>query len=328
MAGQQFINAFVEIGYNIVYWFVRRWQLKLPNPHQKGLKRVRREVICSNQQLGQYEKDYALNPAYDQFLCDEYLEMAMQFGFITLFAAVFPLAPLFALINNIFEMRLDAYKLLVTVQRPMPAQVKDIGIWMTILEIMSFLAVLCNACLIAFTSDFIPKNYYWFKTGSLKGYMDFSLSYYDARHMHFIRDEHLHGVEICRYRAFRLPPCSLTNITGISFSSCDNDLTVTYDFWVILTIRVIFVLVFLLIVVAIKAIFVYCIKDIPTKIDVQLKRERYLARQAILQRQETILSQKKTTIVNHDKFTEKIEEKMVRKIETRPKEFFVINTTV
>uniref|UniRef100_A0A914DX58 Anoctamin n=1 Tax=Acrobeloides nanus TaxID=290746 RepID=A0A914DX58_9BILA len=144
MAGQQFINAFVEIGYNIVYWFVRRWQLKLPNPHQKGLKRVRREVICSNQQLAQYEKDYALNPAYDQFLCDEYLEMAMQFGFITLFAAVFPLAPLFALINNIFEMRLDAYKLLVTVQRPMPAQVKDIGIWMTILEIMSFLAVLCN----------------------------------------------------------------------------------------------------------------------------------------------------------------------------------------
>ena len=43
-------------------------------------------------------------------LLDEYLELAIQYGFITLFVAAFPLAPLFALINNIFEIRLDARK--------------------------------------------------------------------------------------------------------------------------------------------------------------------------------------------------------------------------
>ncbi len=43
-------------------------------------------------------------------LLDEYLELAIQYGFITLFVTAFPLAPLFALLNNIFEIRLDANK--------------------------------------------------------------------------------------------------------------------------------------------------------------------------------------------------------------------------
>ena len=100
-----------------------------------------------------------------QFIFDEYLEMVMQFGFITLFAAAFPLAPLFALLNNVMEIRLDAYKYVVTTRRPIPAQARDIGIWATILDLLSKLAVLCNAFVIAFTSDFIPKLHYWWEHG-------------------------------------------------------------------------------------------------------------------------------------------------------------------
>lgn len=37
----------------------------------------------------------------------------IQFGFITIFVMAFPLAPLFALINNALEIRIDAKKLLV-----------------------------------------------------------------------------------------------------------------------------------------------------------------------------------------------------------------------
>ena len=48
-------------------------------------------------------------------LLDEYLELTVQYGFITLFVAAFPLAPLFALINNIFEIRLDANKVKIFV---------------------------------------------------------------------------------------------------------------------------------------------------------------------------------------------------------------------
>ena len=42
--------------------------------------------------------------AWDQLaLFDEYLELVIQYGFVTMFSAAFPLAPLFALANNIME---------------------------------------------------------------------------------------------------------------------------------------------------------------------------------------------------------------------------------
>ena len=36
--------------------------------------------------------------------------MIIQFGYVTLFVAAFPLAPLFALLNNILEIRVDGRK--------------------------------------------------------------------------------------------------------------------------------------------------------------------------------------------------------------------------
>ena len=36
-------------------------------------------------------------------LFDEYLEMVIQYGFVTIFVSAFPLAPFFALLNNIIE---------------------------------------------------------------------------------------------------------------------------------------------------------------------------------------------------------------------------------
>ena len=50
-------------------------------------------------------QDYALAPAPHSLLFAEYLEMVVQFGFITIFVCAFPLAPLLALINNILEIR-------------------------------------------------------------------------------------------------------------------------------------------------------------------------------------------------------------------------------
>ncbi len=43
--------------------------------------------------------------------------VVIQFGFITLFAAAFPLAPLMALVNNLIEIRTDALKLLKSTNR-------------------------------------------------------------------------------------------------------------------------------------------------------------------------------------------------------------------
>lgn len=51
----------------------------------------------------------------------------MQFSFTTIFVAAFPLAPLLALINNIFEIRLDAIKMVRLERRMVPRKTNDIG---------------------------------------------------------------------------------------------------------------------------------------------------------------------------------------------------------
>ena len=51
----------------------------------------------------------------------------IQYGFVTIFVAAFPLAPLFALLNNVIEIRLDAYKFVTQWRRPLATRAQDIG---------------------------------------------------------------------------------------------------------------------------------------------------------------------------------------------------------
>jgi Calcium-activated chloride channel len=53
--------------------------------------------------------------------------LVLQFGFVTLFVAAFPLAPLFALFNNIVELRSDANKFVTQFRRPVAARASSIG---------------------------------------------------------------------------------------------------------------------------------------------------------------------------------------------------------
>ena len=74
--------------------------------------------------------------------------MVIQFGFIMLFVVAFPLAPLFALANNVLEMRLDAAKFLRHYRRPVPRRARDIGIWGRILEALARISVMTNVCIL------------------------------------------------------------------------------------------------------------------------------------------------------------------------------------
>lgn len=68
----------------------------------------------------------------------------LQFGFITIFVAACPLAPLFALLNNWVEIRLDARKFVCDYRRPVAERAQGIGIWFSILEVITHLAVISN----------------------------------------------------------------------------------------------------------------------------------------------------------------------------------------
>lgn len=80
----------------------------------------------------------------------DFKDMAIQFGYVTLFAASFPLAALFALLNNIFEIRSDAFLLCRSHQRPPWQAQEDIGSWAAVLMFVSVVNTMCNACLTGF----------------------------------------------------------------------------------------------------------------------------------------------------------------------------------
>lgn len=88
----------------------------------------------------------------------------LQFGFITIFVAAFPLAPFFALANNIFEIRIDSDKFVCEVRRPIADRAQDIGIWFDILDSVAKIAVISNVCsrLIRtnFFFSFLRQRYY------------------------------------------------------------------------------------------------------------------------------------------------------------------------
>ena len=61
---------------------------------------------------------------------DDYAEMIIQFGYVTLFVVSFPLAPALAFVSNFVEMRTDALKILTQMSRPRPegAEVRARGL--------------------------------------------------------------------------------------------------------------------------------------------------------------------------------------------------------
>ena len=103
--------------------------------------------------------------------------MVIQFGFLTLFTIVFPLGPFFALLNNVFEIRVDAINYLTDLKRPLSKRAQDIGVWIPIIDAISKIGIITNGFMIAFTSDIIERLTYTYAYGnnSLEGYVNHTL---------------------------------------------------------------------------------------------------------------------------------------------------------
>ena len=83
---------------------------------------------------------------------EDYNELVIQYGFLTLFAASLPIAPILALVNNVIELKTDGYKYLKNMQRPFYRGAEDMGVWFWVLEILGVMAVITNSLLIGFSS--------------------------------------------------------------------------------------------------------------------------------------------------------------------------------
>ncbi|KAK3562458.1 hypothetical protein QTP86_034571, partial [Hemibagrus guttatus] len=96
--------------------------------------------------LTQAEIESCMQTYEDTF--QDYQEMFIQFGYVVLFSSAFPLAAMCALINNIIEIRSDAFKLCTSLQRPFGMRVESIGQWQTLMEAMGLIAIIVNCYLI------------------------------------------------------------------------------------------------------------------------------------------------------------------------------------
>ncbi|XP_058155697.1 anoctamin-7 isoform X10 [Dasypus novemcinctus] len=242
MVGKQAINNVQEILVPKLKGWWQKWRL-----------RPRRRAAGGR---APWEADYQLLPCEGLF--EEYLEMVLQFGFVTVFVAACPLAPLFALLNNWAELRLDARKFVCEYRRPVAARAQDIGIWFRVLEAITHLAVVSNAFLLAFASDFLPRAYYrWTRARDLRGFVDFTL----ARAPPAFAAAHN---RTCRYRAFR-----------------DDDGHYSQTYWTLLAIRLAFVIVFEHVVFSVGRVLDLLVPDVPESVEIKVKREYYLAKQAL-----------------------------------------------
>jgi len=105
--------------------------------------------------IPKYEREYQLN----QFegMIDEYAEMVIQYGYLTLFASSVPIAPLLAWVNNIVEMRTDTFKWLTSYNKPFYKGADDIGGWYTILQVMGVAAVITNSLILVYAFPTLYK---------------------------------------------------------------------------------------------------------------------------------------------------------------------------
>uniref|UniRef100_A0A8D2LEP6 Anoctamin n=1 Tax=Varanus komodoensis TaxID=61221 RepID=A0A8D2LEP6_VARKO len=225
-----------------------------------------------------WEQDYHLQPIGKLGLFYEYLEMVIQFGFVTLFVASFPLAPLLALINNLLEIRVDAWKITTQFRRMVPRKAQDIGAWQPIMQGIAILAVVTNAMIIAFTSDMIPRLvYYWsfsippygnHSSHTMKGYINNTLSVFAVSDF---RNHSKPAVlpmfanqTTCRYRDFRYPP------------GHEHQYEHNIYYWHVIAAKLAFIIVMEHLVYFVKFVISYTIPDVSKKTKSKIKREKYL----------------------------------------------------
>ncbi|KAG0340982.1 hypothetical protein BG004_006206 [Podila humilis] len=85
-------------------------------------------------------------PEYD--VNEDYAEMVLQFGYVSLFSVIWPLTGLCALINNWVELRSDAAKISYNARRPIPTRTDTIGPWIDNLQTISWFSSLTNASIL------------------------------------------------------------------------------------------------------------------------------------------------------------------------------------
>lgn len=136
---------FIELGKPIISQKYNDWKEK------KSLVRSRERGEKLREEMSSIEAQSKLED-YETPL-DDYMEIVIDYGYVVMFSAAYPLVPLLALMMNIFEIRVDSYKLCNLTKRPFPMLANSIGYWEIILRSISTMGALTNTGIMIFTID-------------------------------------------------------------------------------------------------------------------------------------------------------------------------------
>ncbi|KAG5895568.1 hypothetical protein JTB14_002332 [Gonioctena quinquepunctata] len=259
-----------------------------------GIEKAEKEEIALIS-CNQWTEDYKLGDLESRTLFAEYLEMVLQYGFVTIFVAAFPLAPVFALINNILEMRLDAKKFIKYYRRPVPQRVKNIGVWYSILAVIGRLSVVSNAFIIAFSSNFIPRLVYTMKESASntdEGFLEHSLAWFNTSDYPpgLAPVSPLINTTICRYAEYRNPHDY-------------PDPALKYKrpiiYWHILVARLVFIVLYQNLVSFIMTVVQWTIPDMSRKLNDRIRREAYRINETIIHHETERAARRKSMRKRH-----------------------------
>ena len=83
---------------------------------------------------------------------EEYMEIALMYGYITVFAVAFPLSAVMSFVSFMLEIMVDRFKFVTLVRRPLPSGARTIGIWWGIFQSTTLIAIFTNAGIFCFTA--------------------------------------------------------------------------------------------------------------------------------------------------------------------------------
>ena len=110
---------------------------------------------------GMLYKDYD-KLEYEQF--DDYLEIVIQIGYVTLFAGAFPLAAPLSVVCNVLELYSDTFKLTHVTRRPVVHRITNIGVWSILVKGMVLLSIFTNLYIFCYTSEQLLNYAPWLFT--------------------------------------------------------------------------------------------------------------------------------------------------------------------
>uniref|UniRef100_A0AAQ4NRR5 Anoctamin n=1 Tax=Gasterosteus aculeatus aculeatus TaxID=481459 RepID=A0AAQ4NRR5_GASAC len=136
----QILNQLMEAF--LPYWLQRRRNKKMVRKIHKGKTLEDQELPLANQVRLEADMSTYLGTF------DDYLELFLLFGYVSLFSCVYPLAAVLVVLNNITEVYSDAFKMCRVFKRPFSDPAANIGVWQLAFEAMSVIAVVTNCSLI------------------------------------------------------------------------------------------------------------------------------------------------------------------------------------